>query len=350
MNLLFLGKRRKIEKAITKGDLGMAEAILNAYSRDVWSSEYHLARLKVILDRAKIKQRIEKLTNNYQLEEARKILEEERRTGLLVSEEFKSLEEKVDGVTEEGMFARIQKSSGEEKIILAEKYVSLYPESNNRERAVQELLVEEFSLFANNLKTTRDFNEFYEKITQLNTVLEKYSGEKINLTGRIPLKEIVEKAKETEKHLSGGEGDDLVVGSWVKIMAVPGNLGWKDEYKAQRDATFPIGSVGKLITIIAFKYIVEFEGVTKYAWITGWTPDDVFWAKNGKKNVGCYFEEELIPVKMLNEVDIHKLRKEIERFETTINKNYSSNQEPVKKRHNPEITQQDKVLPRSDYQ
>ncbi|MBI4919108.1 hypothetical protein HY837_04200 [archaeon] len=353
MNLLFLGKRAKIERAIAEGELDMAEGILNVYVTDVFKSEYHVARLRVLIDREKAKQKIERLTDNYQLEEARKSLEEMKKEPLLTKEELKNLENKVNSITEEGMLSRIEKTKGAEKISLTEKYLMIYPEGKNRELVLQELLVEEFCKFADYLKTNQEFEQFYEQIKNLNITLEKYAEEKINLTERLPLNGIIEKVKETAKKLYGGEEDsDITAGSWVKTLAVKNIRGfsWDKEYKSQRDATFPIGSVGKVLTIITDYYIIEFEGINKYTWENNWEIVKAFWEKNGKRNVGAYSITELTPVKLLNEVDNHKLRKEVERLENRIKNNYSSSQEkPVKKRHNPEITEKDKVTPRSDY-
>ncbi len=354
MNLLFLGKRARIERAIARGDYERAKDILQKYDESSFSlfSE-EIKKLDKKIKKFESISKLNKAVDEYEVKEAETIFSEIKSTISLTGAELTDLEAKIQSVSVDGFLRKLSRTKGKESLALADKIAELYPEAEKE--ALREGLTEGVSYLLNIVREKEDFTTSYQELKEINKVLEKHK------TNGLPINHLIDVAllvKTLEAYLESPEGkyttttEPLKVGDQVRTQH--NNSAWTRQFVADRTKNFPLGSVGKIIDTLIHKnrslgkiYIVEFEEKTGCFWSEAYQTSSPYWAADEKRNIAAYSSTEVKKVTPVNEIDKKKFLEEVKQLENLINNHYSQ-EVPKKKRHNPEITEEDKVLPRSD--
>ncbi|MBI4919109.1 hypothetical protein HY837_04205 [archaeon] len=356
---------RRIEKAIKEENYSLAEnqlAVLKelvASPNNSFPRKPEIASLEVEIGKQRQITTLKNAVENYNLEEAQETLKSLKEQNVLDRYEKEDLAELVSTISEEGMIQAIKDEYEDKQKSLIAKHRELYPDSKKRKAIVEDLIEECFKKLTNCLIDEDNLPELYEASKELRRTLEEQKEEKLILT--LPVDKLIEDVtKYVSENFTYDKGGDIEAGDFVKVLG--SDSGNKDQfgqaYLVERIKNYPVGSVGKLIDIVEKEfhdntYFVEFE--SDGVWSRGFedeirNPAGAYW-KNDKKNVAVYTESELERVELISPVERKKVTTELDKIKELYTQFYCKEQEPVKKRHNPEITEKDKAaIPRSDQQ
>ncbi len=360
---------RRIEQAIKEENYALAERqleVLKEMTCDeapaMFRRKSEIARLEVEIGKQTQITTLRTAVDTYNLEDAQRTLKRLKEQNTLNKHEKSELEHLVDSITEEGMLQYMKSTTGtgsERQKGLLTKHRELYPDSKKRKQVVEDLTEHYFRRLTEGTIDHEELSEFYEKAKNLRRALDEQKEENLILT--LPINKLIEDVKKyiSENFLYAEDGGDVEVGNYIKVIDFDTeNKSWfGSDYMTERFRNFPVGSIGRVINKIENEYsrntnyLVEFEN-TGLTWgdqlsIQSTSPLYPYW-KAGRKNIAIYTGNELEGVEIINPAERQKVIAELDKIQELYTQFYSKPTEPVKRRHNPEITEKDKVLPRSD--
>ncbi len=128
---------------------------------------------------------------------------------LISKNEREALEERINDITEEGLFSQIQSAKKNEKENLMEIYARVYPEGKNSRKITTDLIAGAFSRVINAITNHVKFEDLYEQVHKITLYLEKYIENGVNLVNIVPVTEFSERVKNYVSELkSKGPSED----------------------------------------------------------------------------------------------------------------------------------------------
>ncbi len=341
-------KIRAIEKAIREEKYQSAEELLSNFKTEIEGGRaYDLLdhrprfhKLNAMLQREKRITQLNKSVEQYNVGEARKTLTELIDQKLISKKEAENLDLKIWRKSEEGLLAAIISGEKTERRFFSEKFLEVYPSSKEKRRVIEDLIVGRFSDLTNAPEQKLSSDDLYETAHDLTKLLQKYTEEELNLSTVINVDELNNSINEYLKILKHKRDSKKAITQGDLVRFVENNRWWVHDYLAQRNNNYPLGSVGRVQEKLSNNWIyVCFDKSATWK-----KTFDCLKDKNA--NTAAYTLKELQPVEPANEIDKNHVRLELSRIKELFQEHYTERQEPVKKRHNPEVI--DKVLPRSD--
>lgn len=262
--------------------------------------------------------KLEDLLGQYNLPGAVAILEDLKKSGRYTGAEISSLEKKMDEIKEEGLYEKVVKCSGEEKLKAARNYLRVYPEGKERKEVILEQLSAEYSLLYDEMKASSLFSPTFARLKSLNLNLAKFSTENIVLSDKVPLDAIT--SVETNYLIyAPNQSTNLVAGAKVRITGNK-DRNWNEAYVAERSDVVKTGTVGEIMGINDEKqFVVKFPNIPS-EWKTDWFGiAKSMYELNGKRFVAWYKPDEIVANDPLTDFqkyqfanEMKKLRKNLE--------------------------------------
>lgn len=315
----------RVEAALEQKDFALASTLIESYAKDSGLRQGDYERLVSDLETEVKRQpfllNFDEAVNAYSFNEARAILAELEEKGLVDKRFAATLEARIQEVTPDGLYQRINNAEPSKREPLLRAYLTVYPTGEHAATVRSEasaLLLADMIDIERSLIEGRSFDDTYKKLVSLDGLLALYSGKGIAIAGFIPSEQII---KESGEYLQlpaypAPKGTEIMVGDRVKTLAVPVTVtNHKKRYVEERTNTFPDGSIGTVIARHYYDYWrfwVQFPEVTKYAWTQEWGLQN-FWL-NGKKDVALYLVNELQPVVEVTAIQKAQFEVEVEKF------------------------------------
>ncbi|MBI5066188.1 hypothetical protein HZA97_08185 [Candidatus Woesearchaeota archaeon] len=247
----------QINRAIRYEEFEEAEELLNDFNSKLqngyfWyfkeSRQKQHDELRALFNRVKSINQLDASVSNYDVTSARESLTFLITNKLISTRDKKVLEGRINELTEEGLFSRIQSVRKDEKESLMEIYAKIYPEGKESKKITTDLIAESFARVLNAINNNVRFEELYAQVHKITQYLEKYAQNGVNLTSIVPVTEFSEKVN---KYLSTIITKGIFDSREIRLASKVRYIGKSDDGDIEdlkgRDSEIPIGIEGIVI-------------------------------------------------------------------------------------------------------
>lgn len=285
-----------IRKAIASKDIPFASRLLEQYNAKYLLKPEDEVRLKLELKKQEEISRFEDILQTYNLDSARVILDNLNHLSLFTKEEIDSLEKRIYDLTDESLFTRVRTAQVQDRIELAKNYLDVYQNGTYKKEVITYLLLDNFSIFSNQLNINEfslGFEDTYQQLTNLNYLLERYSNEDIALSDVVPIQELNTKITNfLDKSLKMSPNVNIKEGSLVKTKHIDSGVGFSASYLKERDNQVLVGSLGTVVLVSGEDVLIKFDN-KDHIW-GYWTNKPDILNNHPSKDVFAYKLKELI--------------------------------------------------------
>lgn len=256
--------------------------------------------------------------NAYDGETSQKIFEDMQASGLVGDIEIVGLEKKIASISEQSLSESMSSASSTKRLALAQKYLELYPQGDNRLEAASAILNESVIKLVSGMAKNKDYEQVLNQLRYINVQLRKYDLQPSEISSDLPAKEINKLAKQylQRTHWIPDTDDKINMGDSVKVVTSANNVPsrYSSSYVSARNNAFPSDSVGKVIDTLWAGVMVKFDDEKKLHWRDSWLPCKNRWGAD-ISYIGGFEPYELQPIAPLNSAHIRQFEKELEILE-----------------------------------
>jgi len=293
-------KRDAVESAIDEKNYGIADALLE----DFQGTPEDKTALEVILRQSKLIDKFDSAINGYDEPTASDIISQMRSSGEYSAEKLDSLETQVKGISESDMYKQIFVAQNQDKSLLCQKYLEVYPDGAHSSEVSNDLIHNELELLYESLSNGEGFSRVYNRVRSLNMLLKEQ-----NLQGfDLPSKEFYSE-ENIEEYLKIQCEEEFSLGDSAKFV-IQNQGNFFDSYYLERNSLIEIGAVGEVVHVGDLRVILRIQDVEDIEWTREWVPEKEYWGE-GTRNAAEFQKTELKIIAEISEFDKEKLRKEM---------------------------------------
>jgi hypothetical protein len=308
--------KSNIEKAISDGNFTLAESLVkNERQNNIISKEdsinyfnktEEIKKIKKEHEKKELTSEFERLITDSKIDSAKSLLKQANSSGIFAQNEIDEMRKKTKVESSEELYQKIRVSDYIQQKELTTRYLSLYSNRENKTEIIERLIISHFKGLEEGITNKEDHNHVYARLIDLNSVLNKYSKEKISLSNIVDLDYYINMIKSSEQDSSNqnqeimmceAHEEEIKVGDTVTNIFVPkSKIDYKLDYVIQRRKVIPDNSKGIVVDIRPNDILVEFFIADDSKWESIW-PEVAKYHNSGRKKVASYRLSELRPVK-----------------------------------------------------
>lgn len=240
----------------------------------------------------------------YDLTAAAEALAAVEQSGLHTPAKIAELRGEISSLRDEGKvyFQLIAKTPVERRGMITH-YFSQFPDGAHAPEVRTVLFIDRLEGIIAMLQQGKEFPQVLTECEELTALAGQYRTSGIMLPAQYSLKLLEDTIAAYPS--SGEVMEQTPKGTLLRVRRAPQNvdLKWNSNYRAQRDATIPMGSIGKNLGYLPgeggdAQWLVQFDGIGRGAWRERWGNISDYW-KDNVNNVAGYRKEELEPTPFL---------------------------------------------------
>ena len=295
-----------VEGAIAQGRISDAEAAYQALHEAhaltpererVLSAHLHVAQQHH--QQKEESKGIESALQQYDVPKATAALSVLSQSGRYADAQLAGYREQIAALQDEGKVYQIlvAKSPAERKN-LASYYLAQFQTGSHLHEVTTLLFIDRIDELSQLLRQQQSFGEILPPLEELMVLAEQYRNSGVTLPAVYSAKQLTERIT-AYSAIGQPVTTETPKGTSLRVkLADPSvNVNWHSDYRAERDATIPIGSIGKNIGYLEDtnhrrQWLVQFDGIGTGAWKSRWNDVSQYW-KDNHNNVAGYRQEEL---------------------------------------------------------
>lgn len=307
----------QVRSAIADDDTELADRYVRGLGKTDCLNRRDIIALTKEIEERRAANTIDRLIERMDIDAARNALAGYAQAGIFPSSKTQELSQRIEGVTEEGLYKRILKNP-DNRQELCSTYIAHYPKGRHNQEVATDLISEGLETIGRKISSNEDFSDTYMTIVTLEETIAELAGK--GLKPR-PFAHNGLDTESIEAYLDGcTDPSDSPPKLGDRVRFRPGeDPFFPSDYISERNSNFPQSAIGIIIaeTEPGSKGIVRFDSIGQCTWSKDWNPDSKYWSDD-KKNAAEFEYKELVVCKPVSGYQKDRFRQAVAELDASI--------------------------------